>query len=234
VRIVIGEDEALLRQGLTHVLEHAGFTVVATAADAAEMVRHVAERRPDLVLTDIRMPPGHTDEGLRAALEIRREWPGTAVVVLSQYVQRRYAVELLTANPSGVGYLLKQRIADVATFCADLERVAAGGTVLDPEVVALMLARARRDDGALELLTDRQREVLALMAEGRTNASIARRMSITDKAVVQHASHIYDALGLTPSDDDHRRVLAVLRYLSRPADDAATPSSRAEKDRHPR
>jgi DNA-binding NarL/FixJ family response regulator len=214
VRIVIGEDEALLRQGLTHVLEHAGFAVVATAADAAEMVRHVAERRPDLVLTDIRMPPSHTDEGLRAALEIRREWPGTAVVVLSQYVQRRYAVELLTANPSGVGYLLKQRIADVATFCADLERVAAGGTVLDPEVVALMLARARRDDGALELLTDRQREVLVLMAEGRSNASIARRLSITEKAVVQHASHIYDALGLTHSDDAHRRVLAVLRYLS--------------------
>ena len=215
MRIVIGEDEALLRQGLTHVLEHAGFVVVATAADAAEMVRHVAERRPDLVVTDIRMPPSRTDEGLRAALEIRREWPDTAVVVLSQYVQRRYAVELLSTNSSGVGYLLKQRIANVATFCADLERVGAGGTVLDPEVVAVMLARARREDDALGLLTDRQREVLALMAEGRTNASIARQMSITEKAVVQHASHIYDALGLSPSDDDHRRVLAVLRYLSR-------------------
>jgi DNA-binding NarL/FixJ family response regulator len=215
VRIVIGEDEALLRQGLTYVLEHAGYTVVATAADAAEMVRHVAERRPDLVVTDIRMPPSHTDEGLRAALEIRRAWPDTAVVVLSQYVQRRYAVELLSANSSGVGYLLKQRIADVATFCADLERVGTGGTVLDPEVVALMLARARREDDALGLLTDRQREVLAMMAEGRTNASIARQMSITEKAVVQHASHIYDALGLSPSDDQHRRVLAVLRYLSR-------------------
>ena len=212
MRIVIGEDEALLRQGLTHVLEHAGFVVVATAADAAEMVRHVAERRPDLVVTDIRMPPSRTDEGLRAALEIRREWPDTAVVVLSQYVQRRYAVELLSTNSSGVGYLLKQRIANVATFCADLERVGAGGTVLDPEVVAVMLARARREDDALGLLTDRQREVLA---EGRTNASIARQMSITEKAVVQHASHIYDALGLSPSDDDHRRVLAVLRYLSR-------------------
>jgi DNA-binding NarL/FixJ family response regulator len=234
MRIVIGEDEALLRQGLTHVLEHAGFTVVAAAADAGEMLRHVAERRPDLVVTDIRMPPSHTDEGLRAALEIRREWPGTAVVVLSQYVQRRNAVELLSANSSGIGYLLKQRIADVATFCADLERVAAGGTVLDPEVVALMLARARRDGDALELLTDRQRQVLALMAEGRANAAIARQMSITDKAVVQHVSHIYDALGLPPSEDDHRRVLAVLRYLSRPAADAPTPSSRAGEDKHPR
>jgi DNA-binding NarL/FixJ family response regulator len=189
--------------------------VVTAAADAAEMLRHVAERHPDLVVTDIRMPPSHTDEGLRAALEIRRAWPDTAVVVLSQYVQRRYAVELLSANSSGVGYLLKQRIADVATSCADPERVGAGGTVLDPEVVALMLARAERQNDTLGLLTDRQREVLALMAEGRTNASIARRMSITDKAVVQHASHIYDALGLPPSDDDHRGVLAVLRYLSR-------------------
>jgi DNA-binding NarL/FixJ family response regulator len=189
--------------------------VVASAADASEMVRHVDERHPDLVVTDIRMPPGRTDDGLRAALEIRREWPGTAVVVLSQYVQRRYALELLSADPSGIGYLLKQRIADVPTFCADLERVATGATVLDPEVVALMLARARREDDALAQLTDRQREVLALMAEGRTNSSIARRMSITDKAVVHHASHIYSALGLPPSEDDHRRVLAVLRYLSR-------------------
>jgi hypothetical protein len=166
------------------------------------------------------------DDAVRPAM---REWPGTAVVVLSQYMQRRYAVELLSANSSGAGYLLKQRIADVATFCADLERVVAGGTVLDPEVVALMLARARRDGDALELLTDRQREVLALMAEGRTNASIARQMSITDKAVVQHVSHARAA----PSDDDHRRVMAVLRNLSQPTADAPTRSGRAEKDKHP-
>ncbi|RBY82889.1 DNA-binding response regulator [Geodermatophilus sp. TF02-6] len=215
MRIVIGEDEALLRQGLAHVLEHAGHDVVGTAADAAELVRQTEERDPDLVVTDIRMPPTHTDEGLVAALQIHRTRPRIAIVVLSQHVQRGYAVELLAERPSGIGYLLKQRIADIPTFCADLDRVRAGGTVLDPEVVALMLARARRDDDALDRLTARQLEVLALMAEGRSNASIARRLSITEKAVVGHASHIYDELGLPPSEDDHRRVRAVLRYLSR-------------------
>jgi DNA-binding NarL/FixJ family response regulator len=215
VRVVIGEDEALLREGLTHVLEHAGFAVVAAAGDAPGLLRATAEHRPDLVVTDIRMPPQHADDGLLAALEVHRTWPTTAIVVLSQHVQRRYAVELLGERPAGVGYLLKQRVADVATFCRDLERVCAGGTVLDPEVVALMLSRARRTDDALERLTDRQREVLALMAEGRSNASIARELSVTEKAVVQHASHIYRALGLSPGDDVHRRVLAVLRHLSR-------------------
>ena len=145
MRIVIGEDEALLRQGLTHVLEHAGYEVVATAADADELLRHTVERAPDLVITDIRMPPTHTDEGLVAALHIHRTLPSTAIVVLSQHVRRGYAVELLTERPTGVGYLLKQRIADIPTFCADLERICAGATVLDPEVVGLMLARARRE-----------------------------------------------------------------------------------------
>lgn len=215
MRVVIGEDEALLRQGLTHVLEHAGYEVVGTAADPDELLRHTAERAPDMVVTDIRMPPSHTDEGLVAALEIHRTRPRTAIVLLSQHVQRRYAVELLTVRPARIGYLLKQRIADIPTFCADLERVCAGGTVLDPEVVALMLTRARRDDDALGGLTPRQSEVLALMAEGRTNAAISRRLTITEKAVVGHASHIYDELGLPPSEDDHRRVLAVLRYLVR-------------------
>lgn len=214
MRIVIGEDEVLLRQGLTHLLEHAGFEVVATAADATELVRHVRERSPDLVITDIRMPPGHTDDGLLAALAIRREWPGIAVVVLSQYVQRRYALELLTDRPSGVGYLLKQRIADVPRFCADLEWVCAGGTVLDPEVATLLVARARRDADAVSGLTVRQREVLGLMAEGFTNASIARRLSVSEKAVVGHASRIYEQLGLSVEDDGHRRVLAVVRYLA--------------------
>ncbi|MCU1629510.1 MAG: two component transcriptional regulator, LuxR family [Pseudonocardia sp.] len=215
MRIVIGEDEALLRHGLTHVLEHAGHDVVGSAADAEDLIRLTAEHGPDLVVTDIRMPPGHTDEGLVAALRIRRERPGTAVVVLSQHVQRRYASELLAEQPSGLGYLLKQRIADIPTFCADLERVRAGGTVLDPEVVALMVARARRDDDALDRLTTRQAEVLAGMAQGRTNGAIARQLSITEKAVVAHASHVYDQLGLVPSEDDHRRVLAVIRYLAR-------------------
>jgi DNA-binding NarL/FixJ family response regulator len=215
MRIVIGEDEALLRQGLTHVLEHAGYEVVATAADADELLRHTVERAPDLVITDIRMPPTHTDEGLVAALHIHRTLPSTAIVVLSQHVRRGYAVELLTERPTGVGYLLKQRIADIPTFCADLERICAGATVLDPEVVGLMLARARRERGAVDALTARQTEVLALVAQGRTNAAVARQLSITEKSVVQHVSHIYDQLGLPPSDDDHRRVLAVLRYLAR-------------------
>lgn len=214
MRIVIGEDESLLRQGLTHVLEHHGYDVVAATADAQEMIRQVDERNPDLVITDIRMPPGHTDEGLRAALKIRSEHPQTSIVVLSQYVQRRYAVELVADNAGGVGYLLKQRIADIPTFCADLERVAAGGTVLDPEVVALMIARADRERPKVRQLTPRQQQVLALMAEGRSNAAIAHQLSITDKAVVQHVSHIYDQLTLPPSNDDHRRVLAVIHYLS--------------------
>jgi DNA-binding NarL/FixJ family response regulator len=214
VRIVIGEDEALLRTGLTHVLQAAGFDVVAAVGDAHELVRSAGEHLPDIVVTDIRMPPDHKDAGLRAAMEIRREHPGIAVLVLSQHLQRAYAVELLGGGSSGVGYLLKQRIADVDTFTDDLRRIAAGGTVLDPEVVSLMVARARGHHDALDRLTPRQQQVLALMSEGRTNASIARTLSITERAVVQHTSHIYDELDLALSDDDHRRVLAVIRYLS--------------------
>jgi DNA-binding NarL/FixJ family response regulator len=214
VRIVIGEDEALLREGLALLLTRAGMEVVGTAADAVTLVAHAARLRPDLVLTDIRMPPTHTDDGLRAALRIRAEQPGTPVLVLSQHVQHSYAVELLGDRPSGVGYLLKQRVADVANFCQDVRRVAAGGTVLDPEVVAMMMTRVRRDDG-LERLTPRQAEVLALIAEGRTNSAVARRLSISEKSVVSHTSAIYDTLGLALGDDDHRRVLAVVRYLAR-------------------
>jgi DNA-binding NarL/FixJ family response regulator len=215
VRIVIGEDEALLRQGMTHLLERSGHQVVGSVADADELVRQVDERRPDVVVTDIRMPPDFTDDGLRAARRIRGTHPGIGVMVLSQHVQRRYAVELIADNPSGVGYLLKQRIADISTFCDDLQRVAAGGTVLDPEVVALMITRADRDHATLRRMTSRQQQVLALMAEGRSNAAIAQRLSITEKAVVQHVSHIYDHLMLPPSTDDHRRVLAVLHHLAR-------------------
>ena len=214
MRVVIGEDEALLRTGLVHVVQAAGFDVVAAVGDAHELVRSAGDHLPDVVVTDIRMPPDHRDAGLRAAIEIRRQHPGIAVLVLSQHLQRAYAVELLGDRPSGVGYLLKQRIADIDTFTDDLRRIAAGGTVLDPEVVSLMVARARGDHDALDRLTPRQQQVLALRSEGRTNASIARTLSITERAVVQHTSRIYDELDLALSDNDHRRVLAVIRYLS--------------------
>ena len=213
MRVVIAEDEVLLRTGLRHVLEAGSIDVVAAAADADELLAVTAELRPNLVVTDIRMPPTNTDEGLRAAIEIRRRL-GIAIVVLSQHLQRRYALELLADDPSSIGYLLKQRIADIDAFTNDLRQVSAGATVLDPEVVKLMMARARGEHDELTRLTPRQHEVLALMAEGRSNAAIARRLAVSDRAVVQHTSHIYDELGLPPSDDDHRRVLAVVKYLA--------------------
>ena len=212
MRVVIGEDEALLREGLVLVLERAGIEVAGSASDADAVVDLVHRHAPDVLVTDIRMPPTHTDDGLRAAVRVRAEAPGTGVVVLSQHVQRRYARELLGERAAGVGYLLKYRIADGGGFCDDLRRVADGGTVLDPEVVGAMMAR--RDD-ALDHLGPRRRQVLALIAEGRTNSAIARRLSITEKAVVAHSSGIYDALGLADTDEDHRRVLAVVRYLTR-------------------
>lgn len=215
MRVVIGEDEALLRAGLRLVLTQGGFDVVAAASDAVELLEATDRHLPDLVVTDIRMPPTLTDEGLVAALRIRSRHPRTAVVVLSQYVQRRYAVELLTDRPARVGYLLKQRISDVDVFCADLRRVAEGGTALDPDVIDVMVTRARLADGDVTRLTPRQQEVLALMAQGRSNAWIAATLFLTEKAVVQHASRIYDALGLPVDADDHRRVLAVIRYLTR-------------------
>ncbi len=215
MRIVIGEDEALTRAGLALMLVQAGFDVVGTAGDADELVALTADRAPDLVITDIRMPPTHTDDGLRAAVEIRRAHPATAVVVLSQHVQRRYAVDLLGDEPSRVGYLLKDRIVDVENFITDVRRVGEGGTALDPTVIAAMLSRTQRPDRAVEQLTPRQREVLALIAEGRSNGAIARQLNVSEKAVVQHASNIYDELSLPPSQDDHRRVLAVVRYLMR-------------------
>lgn len=212
MRVVIGEDEALLRDGLTLVLQREGIDVVACAADADEVVAASARTRPDLVLTDLRMPPTRTDDGLRAAQRIRAEQPGTAVVVLSHHVNGQYAAELLGERASAVGYLLKQRIADTAGFCRDLRRVAEGGVALDPEVITAMLAR--RDD-AVEQLSARRREVLALIAQGRSNAGIARVLGISEKSVVAHTSGIYDALGLARDVDDHRRVLAVVRYLTR-------------------
>ena len=214
MRIVIAEDEALLREGLVLLLESAGHQMVGVCGDADTLVELAAAETPDLVVTDIRMPPDHTEDGLRAAIAIRSARPSTAVLVLSQYVHRQYARELLGEQPAGVGYLLKQRVADAAAFCRDVRIVAEGGTVLDPEVVSAMLNRARSHT-ALTRLTPRQGEVLALIAEGRTNAAIARRLAITEKAVVQHASRIYDLLGLAAGGEDHRRVLAVVRYLSR-------------------
>jgi DNA-binding NarL/FixJ family response regulator len=215
MRVVIAEDEALMRQGLTLVLERAGLDVAAVAGDAEDLLRKVSAHRPHLAVTDIRMPPGHTDEGLQAALEIRERHPQVAILVLSHHVQRRYAIELLErTNGAGVGYLLKQRVTDVDAFCADVRRICEGASVVDPEVVKVVLTRASRD-AALSRLTPRQLEVLELMARGRSNAAIADRLAISEKAVVKHVSHIYDELELRQSPDDHRRVLAVLRHLSR-------------------
>lgn len=214
MRVLIGEDQALMREGLVLLLERCGFDVAGVAADGEDLVRKARAHAPDVVIADVRMPPSQTDEGLRAALAIRETHPEIAIVVLSQHVQRRYAAELLESagDGRGVGYLLKQRVADSETFCADLRRVGAGGAVLDPEVVRTMLGGTRR--GPVDELTERQRSVLALMAEGRSNAGIAEQLVLTEKAVIKHVSHIYDALGLDLAASDHRRVLAVVRYLS--------------------
>lgn len=211
---MIGEDQVLMREGLRLVLGQAGFTIAAAAEDAPALVQATRELRPDLVLADIRMPPDHTDDGLRAVLRLRAERPGLPVIVLSQHMRRRYAFELLESGEQGVGYLLKERIADLETFAADMRRVVDGGTVLDPSVVAMMIGRPRPDDPLAEL-TGRQREVLALMAEGRSNAAIAEALHIAEKSVVRHASHVYEQLGIEESRQGHRRVLAVVRYLSR-------------------
>ena len=211
LRVVIGEDSVLLLAGLTKLLESAGFTVAATAGNGAELLAAVEQAQPDLVIADVRMPPTHTDEGIRAALAIRARWPDIAILVLSQYVEERYAADLLSANTSAVGYLLKDRVADVTEFLDALRRVAGGGTALDPEVVAQLLVRRGRDP--LEALTQRERDVLALMAEGRSNAEIGAVLVITDSAVSKHINSIFGKLGLHPGDTGHRRVLAVLRYL---------------------
>jgi len=211
VRVVIGEDSVLLLAGLTKLLEGAGFEVVATAGDADALLAAVERELPNVVIADVRMPPSHTDEGIRAALVIRSQWPDIAILVLSQYVEERYAADLLSANTSSIGYLLKDRVADVAEFLEALRRVAAGGTALDPEVVAQLLVRRGRDP--LDVLTERERDVLALMAEGRSNAEIGAAFVITESAVSKHINSIFTKLGLYPSDTGNRRVLAVLRYL---------------------
>ena len=212
MRIVIAEDSVLLRAGLTRILIDAGEDVVATVGDAEELLLAIARHQPDLAIVDVRMPPTNTDDGLRAALEVRRRWPDVAILVLSQYVEERYATELLSDDTAGLGYLLKDRIADVGDFLGAVRRVGRGGTALDPEVVAQLLARARRRD-PLERLSPREAEVLGLMAEGRTNPAIARELVVSDKAVEKHVGNIFLKLDLPPAADDHRRVLAVLRWL---------------------
>lgn len=211
MRVVIAEDSVLLREGLLKLLASAQIDVVAAVGDAEALLRAVAVHEPDVAIVDVRMPPTHTDEGLRAALVMRRAWPAVAVLVLSQYVEERYATELLAGSTSGVGYLLKDRVADVAEFIEALRRVAGGGTALDPEVVAQLLVRRRVDP--LARLTPRENEVLRLMAEGRSNSAIAAALTITSSAVEKHVNSIFTKLDLLPADNDHRRVLAVLRFL---------------------
>jgi DNA-binding NarL/FixJ family response regulator len=209
---VIAEDSVLLREGLIRLLTEGGFEVVGQAGDADDLMRKTRAHKPDVVITDIRMPPGQSDEGLRAAQAIRAELPGTGVLVLSQYVEERYAMELLGEDAEGVGYLLKDRVADVERFLEAVRRVADGGSALDPEVVSHMLGRRRRDDPLAEL-TPREREVLGLMAEGRSNLAIADQLVVTERAVEKHVTSIFGKLGLTATADDHRRVLAVLAFI---------------------
>jgi DNA-binding NarL/FixJ family response regulator len=212
MRIVLGEDSVLLREGIARLLEDSGFDVVGRAGDADDLLRKVRAHKPDVAIVDIKMPPTHTDEGLRAARTIRAELPGTAVLVLSQYVEEDYAVDLLAGSAEGIGYLLKDRVADVERFIDSIRRVADGGSVLDPEVVSRMLGR-RRVGQPLDVLTARELEVLALMAEGRSNHAIATELVITERAVEKHVTSIFAKLNLPATADDHRRVLAVLMYL---------------------
>ena len=212
MRIVIAEDSVLLRAGLTRLLLDAGDEVVATVGDADSLLDVVERHKPQLAVVDVRMPPTHTDDGLRAALRIRELHPEVGILVLSQYVEERYAVELLAHDTAGLGYLLKDRVADVAEFVAAVHRVGEGGTALDPEVVAQLLVRSRRRD-PLQRLSPREREVLGLMAEGRSNGAIARQLVVSDGAVEKHVSNIFTKLDLPPTGNDHRRVLAVLRWL---------------------
>jgi DNA-binding NarL/FixJ family response regulator len=210
MRVIVAEDSVLLRQGLGLLLTESGHEVVASVASAEELLRAMAADQPDVAVVDVRMPPTFTDEGLRAALVVRDRWPSVGVLVLSQWVEERYATELIAGRPSGVGYLLKDRVADVAEFVEALTRVADGGSALDPEVVAQLLARSGSPLGSL---TPREREVLALMAEGRSNSAIASSLVVGAGAVEKHINNIFTKLGLAPGDRDHRRVLAVLRYL---------------------
>jgi len=212
MRVVIAEDSVLLREGVARLLADEGFDVVEAVGDGEALVEAAERQRPDLAIVDVRMPPTHTDEGLRAAIQAREHVPDMAILVLSQYVEERYASDLLAAGDRGIGYLLKERVADVGDFVESVRRVAEGGTAFDPEVIAQLMGRRRRNDPLSEL-TPREREVLALMAEGLSNTAIAKRLWLTVGAVEKHISSIFARLGLLPGDDENRRVRAVLTYL---------------------
>jgi DNA-binding NarL/FixJ family response regulator len=214
MRVALADDAVILREGLSRLLEEAGFEVVGLAADGDALLELVERTRPDVAIIDIRMPPTHTDEGLRAAKVIRERWPEIGILVLSQHVNARYALELLSTGTDGVGYLLKERVADLQELASSVNRVGHGGSVLDPAVVGELVGRRRHGDDPLEYLTDREREVLVLMAEGRSNGAIAERLFITDHTVEKHVKNILGTLHLPQSPDDHRRVLAVITYLN--------------------
>jgi DNA-binding NarL/FixJ family response regulator len=212
LRVVIGEDDVLLREGIARLLAEAGFEVVAQAGDADDFLRRTLAHRPDVAVVDVQMPPRHEDDGLQAAMTLRRSLPDTGVLVLSQFYEESYALDLIGDRPEGVGYLLKERVGDVAAFIDAVTRVAAGGSALDPEIVGRMLGR-RRGGGPLDELTPRERDVLAAMAEGKSNHGIAEALVVSDAAVEKHVTRIFHKLGLGPTDTEHRRVLAVLTYM---------------------
>jgi DNA-binding NarL/FixJ family response regulator len=214
VRVVVADDAVILREGLSRLLVEAGFEVVGQAADGGELLEQIEATAPDVAIVDIRMPPSHTDEGLQAAAEIRARHPSVGILVLSQYARPSYAMELLSNGTEGVGYLLKDRVSDLEELASSVRRVGEGGSVLDPSVVAQLVERPRRGRDPLEDLTEREREVLSLMAEGRSNKAIGQRLFITEHTVEKHVTSIFGKLRLPPSADDHRRVLAVLTFLS--------------------
>jgi DNA-binding NarL/FixJ family response regulator len=214
VRVVLADDAVLLREGLARLLTETGFEVVGLASDGDELLGLVERLQPDVAIVDIRMPPTHTDEGLRAARTIRERWPGIGILVLSQHVNTRYALELLSGGTDGIGYLLKERVSDLDELASSVDRVGRGGSVLDPTVVDQLVGRRRPAGNPLENLTDRERQVLALMAEGRSNRAIAERLFVTEHTIEKHVHSIFGTLGLPPSSDDHRRVRAVVTYLN--------------------
>lgn len=213
MRVIVADDAVLLREGLARLLSEAGFEVVGLAGDAHELLALVEEHQPDVAIVDIRMPPTHTNEGLHAAREIRKRWPNIGIIVLSQYLQPSYAFELLESGAEGIGYLLKDRVSDLDELSASVRRVAEGGSVLDPSVVARLVNRPRGEDDPLHALTDREREVLSLMAEGKSNKAIGESLWISEHTVEKHVNSIFSKLRLQSSADEHRRVLAVLSYL---------------------
>jgi DNA-binding NarL/FixJ family response regulator len=218
IRVVVGEDDVLLREGIVRLLGEAGFEVLGQAGDADDFLRKALAHRPDVAVVDIQMPPGHGDDGLRAALELRQQRPGVGVLVLSQFYEEHYAVDLIGDAPEGVGYLLKERVGDVAAFTDAIRRVAAGGSALDPEVVGRMLGRRRATDSPIETLSPRERDVLGAMAEGKSNQGISESLFVSEAAVEKHVTNIFHKLGLGRTPSGHRRVLAVLTYLRSGAD----------------